>query len=72
MLDFRLKSLKEFFSHHQPGFGPDLDFIDFQDHTYYTRVSQGIAESWKMSRIRSRTPSTVLGFRKRSRSSSAA
>ena len=47
MLDFRLKSLKEFFSHHQPGFGPDLDFIDFQDYTYYTRVSQGIAESWE-------------------------
>ncbi len=46
MLDFRLKSLDEFFSHHQPSFGPDLNFIDFQDFTYYTRVSDKIADSW--------------------------
>lgn len=47
MLDFRLKSLKEFFSHHQPSFGPNLDFIDFQDYTYYTKVSDKIATDWK-------------------------
>lgn len=46
MLDFRLKSLKEFFNHPQPGFGPALDFIDFQDFTYYTKVSDKIAENW--------------------------
>lgn len=46
MLEFRLKALKEFFSHHQPGFGPDLNWIDFQDYTYYTRVSDKIASSW--------------------------
>lgn len=46
MLDFRLKSLKEFFSHPQPKFGPDLNFIDFQDYTYYTKVSDKIAENW--------------------------
>lgn len=46
MLDFRLKSLKEFFNHPQPKFGPNLDFIDFQDYTYYTKVSNGIAENW--------------------------
>lgn len=47
MLDFRLASLKEFFAHHQPGFGPSLDFIDFQDYTYYTKVSSGIADKWE-------------------------
>lgn len=46
MLDFRLKSLKEFFNHHQPSFGPSLDFIDFQDYTYYTRVSDHVASNW--------------------------
>lgn len=46
MLDFRLKSLKEFFAHHQPSFGPDLNWIDFQDYTYYTRISDKVAESW--------------------------
>ncbi len=46
MLDFRLKSLDEFFQHRQPSFGPSLDFIDFQDYTYYTRVSDRIADSW--------------------------
>ena len=46
MLDFRLKSLKEFFSHHQPGYGPDLSFIDFQDYTYYTRISDKVADNW--------------------------
>lgn len=47
MLDFRLKSLKEFFQHHQPGYGPALDWINFQDYTYYTRVSDKIATDWK-------------------------
>jgi len=46
MLDFRLKSLKEFFSHHQPNFGPDLDWINFQDYTYYTKISDKVASSW--------------------------
>jgi Fe-S cluster assembly protein SufB len=47
MLDFRLRSLKEFFAHHQPGFGPDLNWINFQDYTYYTKVANGIATDWK-------------------------
>ena len=46
MLEFRLKSLKEFFSHHQPSFGPDLKWINFQDYTYYTKVSDKIASNW--------------------------
>ena len=46
MLDFRLKALDTFFKMKQPSFGPDLNFIDFQDYTYYTRVSDKISSSW--------------------------
>lgn len=46
MLEFRLKALEEFFKHHQPRFGPSLEDIDFQDFTYYTRVSDGVATDW--------------------------
>ena len=45
-LDFRLKALKEFFSHPNTKFGPDLSFINFQDYTYYTKVSDGVKSSW--------------------------
>jgi Fe-S cluster assembly protein SufB len=45
MLEFRLKSLKEFFKHPTPSFGPDLSFIDFQDYTYYTRISDKVADN---------------------------
>ena len=46
MLKFRLDSLKEFFNHHQPTYGPDFNWIDFQNYTYYTRVSDKIAQDW--------------------------
>ena len=46
MLEFRLKGLREFLSHHQPRFGPSLDDIDFQQFTYYTRVSDRSATDW--------------------------
>ena len=46
MLKFRLDSLKKFFNHHQPTYGPDLNWIDFQNYTYYTRVSDKIAQDW--------------------------
>lgn len=46
MLTFRLKALEEFFSHPNPNFGPNLNWIDFQDYTYYTRVSDKIADNW--------------------------
>lgn len=47
MLEFRLKSLKEFFAHPNPSFGPDLSFIDFQDYTYYTKISDKVADNWE-------------------------
>ncbi len=53
MLDFRLKSLKEFFAHHQPSYGPDLSWIDFQDYTYYTKISDKVTDNWE------EVPSTV-------------
>ena len=46
MREYRLKSLKEFFAHHQPNFGPDLSFMDFQDYTYFTRLMNKSSSSW--------------------------
>lgn len=47
MLEFRLKALKEFERHHQPPFGPDLNWINFQDYTYYTKISDKVADNWE-------------------------
>lgn len=47
MLEFRLKALEEFERHHQPSFGPDLNWINFQDYTYYTKISDKVADSWE-------------------------
>lgn len=47
MLEFRLKSFAEFERHHQPGFGPDLNWINFQDYTYYTRVADKVSDNWE-------------------------
>ena len=47
MLDYRLKAYKEFIAHHQPGFGPDLSFLQFDDYTYFTRLTDKVASSWK-------------------------
>jgi Fe-S cluster assembly protein SufB len=46
MTEYRLKSLAEFNAHHQPHFGPDLSFLDFQDYTYFTRLSDKVSKSW--------------------------
>ena len=46
MLDFRLKAYKTFMKMKQPSFGPDLNFINFQDYTYYTKVSDKLSSSW--------------------------
>ena len=62
MLDFRLKSLKEFFSHHQPSYGPDLKWINFQDYTYYTKVSDKIATDWNKVPEEVKTTFSKLGI----------
>lgn len=53
MLEYRLKSYDDFVKHHQPHFGPNLDFLDFDDYTYFTRMSDKVSKSWD------EVPSTV-------------
>lgn len=46
MREYREKSYEEFISHHQPSFGPNLDFLNFNDYTYFTRLSDEVSKSW--------------------------
>ncbi len=46
MLEYRLKSYEDFIKHHQPSFGPSLDFLNFDDYTYFTRMSSKVSKSW--------------------------
>ena len=46
MLEFRLKAYKKFIEMPQPSFGPNLDFINFDDYTYYIKSSNGVGKSW--------------------------
>ncbi|MDR0831474.1 MAG: Fe-S cluster assembly protein SufB [Bacillales bacterium] len=47
MLDFRLKSYKEFIKRDLPKFGPDLSFINYDDYTYFIRSSEGQTNNWE-------------------------
>ncbi len=46
MLEFRLKSYREFVEHHYPNFGPKLDNLDFSSYTYFTRPSEKEEKNW--------------------------
>ena len=46
MLEYRLKSYKEFVKRPMPGFGPDLSEIDFNDFTYFIRPSDKVSADW--------------------------
>ncbi|MBO7078219.1 MAG: Fe-S cluster assembly protein SufB, partial [Bacilli bacterium] len=46
MLEFRLKAYHKFVEMEQPNFGPNLDFIDFNDYTYYIKSSEGVSKTW--------------------------
>lgn len=46
MLDFRLQAFHTFEKLPMPTWGPDLSEIDFQDFTYYKKVSQEAEVSW--------------------------
>lgn len=46
MLQLRLKGYKNFVERPQPSFGPNLDFIKFQDYRYFTRYTKGVSKSW--------------------------
>ena len=47
MKEYREKSYKEFIKHHQPSFGPDLSFLNFDDYTYFTRLSDKVSKKWE-------------------------
>ncbi|WP_079526940.1 MULTISPECIES: Fe-S cluster assembly protein SufB [Halobacillus] len=46
MLDFRLKSLEQFYKKPMPQWGGDLSELDFDDITYYVKPSEGSERSW--------------------------
>ena len=46
MTDFRLNAYKEFMRQSQPKFGPEL-LIDFDDITYYKRLSDHVSNKWE-------------------------
>lgn len=46
MTEFRVKAYHAFDSMDMPTWGPDLSEIDFQDFTYYKKVSQDAEKSW--------------------------
>ena len=47
MKEIRLNALKEFENHHLPSFGPDLKFLNYQDYTYFNRVSDKVSQTWE-------------------------
>jgi len=44
--DFRMKSYEEFLVHKYPSFGPNLEFIDFDDYIYYIKATDQVEKSW--------------------------
>lgn len=46
MTEFRLKSYQEFLDIPNPDFGPDLNFIKFDEITYYIKSSDRAATTW--------------------------
>lgn len=46
MLDFRLKSLEQFYKMPMPQWGGDLSELDFDDITYYVKPSERSERSW--------------------------
>ena len=46
MTEFRVKSYHQFCDMPMPSWGPDLSEIDFQDFTYYKKVSKEAEKSW--------------------------
>ncbi len=47
MLEYRLKAFHAFESMPMPGYGPNLDFIDFPSYTYFTRVAPQEEKDWE-------------------------
>ena len=47
MRDYRIKAYNKFISMPQPNFGPNLDFLDFNEYTYYIKSSQNVENNWE-------------------------
>ena len=47
MCEFRVKAFHQFEKMEMPNWGPDLSEIDFQDFTYYKKVSNEAGRSWE-------------------------
>jgi Fe-S cluster assembly protein SufB len=47
MTDIRLKAYESFLKLENPGWGPDLSFIDFNDITYFIKSSERVEKDWK-------------------------
>ena len=47
MCEFRVKAFHQFEKMEMPNWGPDLSDIDFQDFTYYKKVSNEAERSWE-------------------------
>jgi len=47
MLDFRLKSLRQFFKMENPNWGGDLSDLDFNDIQYYVKPSEKQGKTWE-------------------------
>ena len=47
MTDIRVKAYNEFVKIKNPKWGPNLDFIDFNDYTYYIKSSEKVEKKWE-------------------------
>lgn len=47
MLEYRLQAYRKFVEMPLPSFGPKLDFINFDDYTYYRKVTQEVGSTWE-------------------------
>ncbi|HKM29849.1 MAG TPA: Fe-S cluster assembly protein SufB [Bacilli bacterium] len=46
MRNIRVKAYNKFVQMPQPNFGPNLDFINFDEYIYYIKSSEGVESSW--------------------------
>jgi Fe-S cluster assembly protein SufB len=47
MLDYRLKAYKVFLSKKHPTWGPNLDFLKYDEYTYFIRNNEGVEQKWE-------------------------
>lgn len=47
MREFRIKAYQKFIEMPLPSFGPNIDFINFDDYTYYIKSSKDVSSEWE-------------------------